>query len=161
MSIQSEINRLKGVKTDIRNAIISKGVEFPEGTPFGDYAGKISQIESGSGGLVFREKIGGIITNTSTQPIEIEINSKTFLLFGVAMNIAATDVSVAYAPLIMYAVNGSFSISSISSTYFEINTSETDNGYLIQLTAKSYSEKASLSFSMNTSGFAMLHVFEG
>ena len=48
MSIQSEIDRLQGVKTAIKDAIIAKGVEVPEGTTFRGYATKILGIPTGS-----------------------------------------------------------------------------------------------------------------
>ena len=48
MSIQSEIERLQGVKTAIKDAIVSKGVEVPEGTTFREYADKIATIPSGN-----------------------------------------------------------------------------------------------------------------
>ena len=48
MSIQSEIDRLKNVKTAIKNAIVAKGVEVPEGTTFREYADKIATIPSGN-----------------------------------------------------------------------------------------------------------------
>lgn len=46
MSIQSEIDRLKNVKTAIKDAIVAKGVEVPEGTTFRGYADKIQEIQS-------------------------------------------------------------------------------------------------------------------
>ena len=48
MSIQSEIDRLKNVKTAIKDAIVAKGVEVPDGTTFREYADKIAAIPSGS-----------------------------------------------------------------------------------------------------------------
>lgn len=44
MSIQSEIERLQGVKSGIKNAIVESGIDVPDGTPFTDYADKTSQI---------------------------------------------------------------------------------------------------------------------
>ena len=44
MSIQSEIERLQGVKTDLKNAIVESGIDIPEGTPFTEYANKTGQI---------------------------------------------------------------------------------------------------------------------
>ena len=48
MSIQSEIDRLKNVKTAIKDAIVAKGVEVPEETTFREYADKIGEIPSGN-----------------------------------------------------------------------------------------------------------------
>ena len=48
MSIQSEIDRLKNVKTAIKYAIVEKGVAVPEGTTFREYATKILDIPTGS-----------------------------------------------------------------------------------------------------------------
>lgn len=71
MSIQSEINRLKGVKTDIRNAIISKGVEIPEETPFLEYANKIAEIDTATSSMISLTITNvGLIRYTSVYYIE-------------------------------------------------------------------------------------------
>lgn len=44
MSIQSEIDRLQGVKSGIKNAIVESGIDVPDDTPFTEYANKTSQI---------------------------------------------------------------------------------------------------------------------
>ena len=44
MSIQSEIERLQGVKSGIKNAIVESGIDVPDNTPFAEYANKTSQI---------------------------------------------------------------------------------------------------------------------
>ena len=56
MSIQSEIDRLKNVKTAIKDAIVAKGVEVPEGTTFRQYAEKISEISSSSQNYTYSEE---------------------------------------------------------------------------------------------------------
>lgn len=67
MSIQSEINRLKGVKTDIRNAIIESGVNVPDDTPFVDYAQKIRYIsEAQIDPVYYGIKIDKTIDNPET-----------------------------------------------------------------------------------------------
>ena len=40
-----KLNKLKETKTAIRDAIIAKGVDVPEGTVFSDYTGKIGEID--------------------------------------------------------------------------------------------------------------------
>lgn len=49
MSVQSEINRLIGVRTDIATAIEGKGVTVPVGTKINGMAALIDQISAGSG----------------------------------------------------------------------------------------------------------------
>lgn len=52
-TIADKLTALNETKTAIKDAIVAKGVEVPDGTTFRDYADKISQIESGGGGLPF------------------------------------------------------------------------------------------------------------
>ena len=51
MSIQSEINRISGAKSDIADAIEDKGVTVPSGTKLDGMANLIGQISGGSGKL--------------------------------------------------------------------------------------------------------------
>ena len=51
MSIATKIQTIKGIKEDIRQAIDSKNVACPVGTPFGQYASKIGEISGQGGGL--------------------------------------------------------------------------------------------------------------
>ena len=51
MSIQSEINRIAGAKSDIADAIEDKGVTVPSGTKLDGMANLIGQISGGSGKL--------------------------------------------------------------------------------------------------------------
>lgn len=46
MSIQSEITRISGAKTDIVSAIGSKGVTVPSGSKIDDMAALIAQIDA-------------------------------------------------------------------------------------------------------------------
>lgn len=48
MSVQSEINRIDSAKDDIREAIISKGVDVPESTKIDGMAAYVAQIQTGS-----------------------------------------------------------------------------------------------------------------
>ena len=48
MSTAQKLNYLKETKTAIKNAIVAKGVEVPEGTTFREYADKIATIPSGN-----------------------------------------------------------------------------------------------------------------
>ena len=52
MSIESQITRLQGVKSDILRAIADKGVEVPSGSMLADCPDLISAITSGGGGGV-------------------------------------------------------------------------------------------------------------
>lgn len=45
--VNAQLDTLDETKTAIKDAIIAKGVEVPEGTVFRDYATKIGEIESG------------------------------------------------------------------------------------------------------------------
>lgn len=57
MSIADKITQLNGIKNDIKQAIIDKGVEVTSETPFTDYANKIGEI-SGGGGKIDVAAIG-------------------------------------------------------------------------------------------------------
>ena len=57
MSVQSEIDRIAGAKSDISTAITNKGVTVPSGTKLDGMAALINSIESGGGG-------GGVETCT-------------------------------------------------------------------------------------------------
>ena len=50
MSVQSEINRIAGAKSDIATAITNKGVTVPSGTKLDGMAALIGSIESGGSG---------------------------------------------------------------------------------------------------------------
>ena len=45
--VNAQLDTLDGTKSAIKDAIIAKGVEVPEGTVFRDYATKIGEIETG------------------------------------------------------------------------------------------------------------------
>jgi len=49
MSIATEITRLQGAKSDIRNSIIAKGVDVPSADTIDNYSGYIDQISGGGG----------------------------------------------------------------------------------------------------------------
>lgn len=49
MSVQSEIDRIAGAKSDISTAITNKGVTVPSGTKLDNMAALIDSIESGGG----------------------------------------------------------------------------------------------------------------
>ena len=49
-TITSKLNAIQNSKIAIRNAIVSKGVGVPAGTPFRLYADKIALISGGGGG---------------------------------------------------------------------------------------------------------------
>lgn len=48
MAIDEKLNKLLQIKSDIKDAIVDKGVEMPAGLPFDQYASKVSEIEAGS-----------------------------------------------------------------------------------------------------------------
>lgn len=47
MTIPDKLDSINATKQAIRQAIVDKGVEVPEGTTFYEYAGKIGEIEGG------------------------------------------------------------------------------------------------------------------
>ena len=47
-TIAEQLTTLNQIKTDIRNAIVSKGVSVPASTPFSDYADKVMEIADGA-----------------------------------------------------------------------------------------------------------------
>lgn len=50
MSVQTEIDRLKTAKAELKTAIEEKGVAVPEATTLDGYGALVSQIASGGGG---------------------------------------------------------------------------------------------------------------
>lgn len=48
MSIRDEISRIEQAKSDIKSAIIEKGVEVPDSTKINEYAEQISKIPTGT-----------------------------------------------------------------------------------------------------------------
>ena len=63
MSVQSEIDRLAGIKQDIRTAIVAKGQSVSDTDAFATYADKIAAIETGSAGVPVAY---GVYTGTSS-----------------------------------------------------------------------------------------------
>lgn len=49
LTIPDKLDSINVTKQAIRQAIVDKGVEVPEGTTFYEYAGKIASIETGGG----------------------------------------------------------------------------------------------------------------
>ena len=47
MNIANKLQQIINIKTKIRNAIISKGIDVDKLTPFKEYPDKIRQIETG------------------------------------------------------------------------------------------------------------------
>lgn len=47
--VSTQLDTLDGTKTAIKDAIVAKGVDIPDGTVFRDYAAKIGEIQAGSG----------------------------------------------------------------------------------------------------------------
>ena len=50
MSIVNDLNKINNIKHEIKNAIINKGVEMADNTPFADYPNKIDSIPVNVGG---------------------------------------------------------------------------------------------------------------
>lgn len=60
-TIADKLEYLEGTKTAIRGAIVAKGVDVPDNTPFREYASKIGAIEGGGGGTVFGVTVSDLI----------------------------------------------------------------------------------------------------
>lgn len=48
MAIDEKLSKLIQIKSDIKDAIVDKGVVMPAGLPFDQYSTKIGEIEAGS-----------------------------------------------------------------------------------------------------------------
>ncbi len=70
MSIQTQLNRLKQAKTDIRSAIIAKGVDVPSTSKIDRYDDYIKKIE-------VKEKISTVTINVDTS-IDVSIGFQTY-----------------------------------------------------------------------------------
>ena len=68
MSIETELTRLQGAKSDIATAIAAKGVTVPSSTLLDGYASLIAQIPSGGGGGVTVESLSVTQNGTYTAP---------------------------------------------------------------------------------------------
>lgn len=71
-----KLTYLQGTKDAIKNAIVAKGVEVPEGTTFRGYAEKIGEIQAGG------EKVTGNIDYTMMTIVYIEDNEVKKLEFS-------------------------------------------------------------------------------
>lgn len=78
-TIADKLLYLLGTKSLIRNAIIRKGVEVPEGTYFRDYADKILEIETGGGEERFENMAASFIVIEETIDNNIYDLSSSFL----------------------------------------------------------------------------------
>ena len=58
MTISEQLNSIKGVKSNIRQAIINQGVEVGENDSFASYANRIAEINNGM------RNVGEIVTST-------------------------------------------------------------------------------------------------
>ena len=68
MSVQSEIDRIAGAKSDISTAITNKGVTVPSGTKLDGMAALIDSISSGGGG---GSSGGGYLKDTNFENISL------------------------------------------------------------------------------------------
>ena len=95
MSVQSEIDRIAGAKSDISTAITNKGVTVPSGTKLDGMAALIDSISSGGGG---GSSGGGYLKsmrleNTSNVPFTLIDMSVVSCTFANSTLIFATDCS--------------------------------------------------------------------
>ena len=70
MSVQSEIDRIAGAKSNISTAITNKGVTVPSGTKLDGMAALIDSISSGGGG---GSSGGGYLKGTNFENISVAI----------------------------------------------------------------------------------------
>lgn len=86
MSVQSEIERIAGAKSDIATAITNKGVTVPSGTKLDGMAALIDSIESGGGGggsgsLVTPATVHFIRREAGSEIGEFPVNYVTYTKF--------------------------------------------------------------------------------
>lgn len=65
MSIDNKLRQIIQIKSDIKDAIVDKGVEMPAGLPFNQYASKVSEISGGGGESPKREDVNIYTTNAN------------------------------------------------------------------------------------------------
>ena len=83
-----KLTYLQGTKDTIKNAIVAKGVEVPEGTTFRGYAEKIGEIQAG----------GGILNATITLENEVSKGANIEIVFvdatGNKINMSGTETKI-------------------------------------------------------------------
>ena len=83
-----KLTYLQGTKDAIKDAIVAKGVEVPEGTTFRGYAEKIGEIQTG----------GGILNATITLENEVSKGANIEIVFvdatGNKINMSGTETKI-------------------------------------------------------------------
>ena len=83
-----KLTYLQGTKDAIKDAIVAKGVEVPEGTTFRGYAEKIGEIQAG----------GGILNATITLENEVSKGANIEIVFvdatGNKINMSGTETKI-------------------------------------------------------------------
>lgn len=83
-----KLTYLQGTKDAIKNAIVAKGVEVPEGTTFRGYAEKVGEIQVG----------GGILNATITLENEVSKGANIEIVFvdatGNKINMSGTETKI-------------------------------------------------------------------
>lgn len=85
MSVASEITRLQGIKSDIRTALVAKGITSASTHDMADFAGDIGDIQTGGGGGIegFEKKLQATATSTTETVTGLEVGKK--YIFAVIM----------------------------------------------------------------------------
>lgn len=96
MSIRDEISRIEQAKSDIKSAIIEKGVEVPDSAKINEYAEQISRIPTGTNvqryeGTFTTDTNGEAIVDCGFSPDVV-----TFIL-GVNINNCEINVSIDFS----------------------------------------------------------------
>lgn len=119
MSVPEKLADIKTTKTAIREAIVAKGVDVPDGTTFREYATKISDIQGGAGGAVQ-------VTCSNAGPIAVKGVSPD----GEPVSISNGETAnfLAKSMVVVEALVGGSGISVISgdATYLEFSFSTSD-----------------------------------
>lgn len=84
MSVETKLNYLKGTKDAIREAILEKGGEVEEDTPFRDFAEAIAAISGGNlSGVEFGEFTNIIDMSKDDVTFDFELNGAPQIIFVV------------------------------------------------------------------------------
>lgn len=75
--INTQLDTLDSTKAAIASAITEKGVEIPEGTPFGEYAGLIQSTQSKPTYETFTIPAG-----TTSKTYNVPLNASAFFVYG-------------------------------------------------------------------------------
>lgn len=128
LTIPDKLDSINVTKQAIRQAIVNKGVEIPDGTTFYEYAGKIDEISSGGGALTFTQVYANEYLSTMSNNAIMPMAGPPYYTFSIPITdgnnavIAidgANDWDSLVGPRIFYYKNGKW----MSKQYNELGCS--------------------------------------